>query len=42
MNQVAEYKNIPMNGKGMAGLIGFLFLMLNRFPDTFATFYRIK
>jgi len=42
MYRVAGCRNIPMNRKGMAGLIGFLFLMLNRFPDTFATFYRIK
>lgn len=42
MNRVAEHQNIPMNGNGMARFVGFLFLMLNRFPDTFFKFYRIK
>jgi len=36
--RLAEHHKIPMNRKGMAGFIGFLFLMLNRFPETFATF----
>ena len=40
--RVAENRNIPMNKKGMAGFVGYLFLMLNRFPDTFSEFYDIK
>ena len=42
INRVAEHHNIPMNKNGMAGFVGYLFLMLNRFPDTFAKFYHIK